>query len=88
MTTKHDHMTTDRGQQSEYANVHICRVDGETRPTARKRRRFWCFKCRKRLLHQHMGFYPSGMSYYDPHFWWECPQCREENVLFPGREWK
>jgi hypothetical protein len=67
---------------------HVCRSDGETRPVPnRRKKRWWCFKCRRRLLHTRMGFYPSGLSYYDPNFWWECPRCHEENVLFPGKVW-
>lgn len=68
--------------------VHVCRVDGETRPVVeRRRKRWWCFQCRKHLLHTRMGFFPAAMSYYGPHFWWECPNCHDEHVLFPGREW-
>lgn len=68
--------------------VHVCRPSGETRAVAgRRKKRWWCFQCRKHLLHTFMGFYPTGLSYYGPNFWWECPQCHEEHVLFPGREW-
>ena len=67
---------------------HICRPEGVTKPVPhRRKQRWWCFKCRKRLLHTLMGFYPGPVSYYGPTFWWECPSCHEENVLFPGREW-
>jgi len=67
---------------------HICRTSGTTRPVPhRRKRRFWCFACRKRLLHTRMMFDPGPTSYYEPHFWWQCPQCEEEHVLFPGREW-
>jgi hypothetical protein len=64
--------------------LHVCRTDGETRPVKRRRRNWWCFKCRKRALHRLMGFYPSGLSYYGPNFWWECPTCKEEHIAFPG----
>jgi hypothetical protein len=67
---------------------HVCRPDGETKPVpGRRRKRWWCFHCRTRDLHTLMGFYPSGLSYYGPTFWWACPRCHEEHVLFPGREW-
>lgn len=67
---------------------HICRPSGTIEPVKGKRRkRWWCFKCRKHLKHTLMVSDPGPMSYYGPNFWWECPQCHEENVLFPGREW-
>jgi hypothetical protein len=66
---------------------HLCRPGGTVRQIGKRRRRFWCFKCRKRLLHQRMAIIPERGSYYEPNFWWECPQCHEENVLFPGWSW-
>ena len=75
------------GQTSDGVSIHICRPDGETRPARKRRKSFWCFQCRKHLMHTLMGFYPTEPSYYGPHFWWECPRCHEEHVLFPGREW-
>jgi hypothetical protein len=67
---------------------HICLPRGTHGPVPhRRRKRFWCFKCRARRLHRRMMFDPGPMSYYEPTFWWECPRCREEHVLFPGREW-
>ena len=67
---------------------HACRPDGTRRPVPhRRKKRWWCFRCRKHLLHTFTGFYPAGPSYYGPHFWWDCPECHEEHVLFPGREW-
>lgn len=67
---------------------YVCHNNGMTRAVpGTRRRRFWCFVCRKRLLHTRMGFYPNEPSYYGPNFWWECPSCHEEHVLFPGREW-
>lgn len=73
----------------EYApGLHVCRSAGTTRAVpGRRRKRWWCFACRKRLLHTRMMFEPKQPSYYGPNFWWECPSCGEENVLFPGREW-
>lgn len=68
--------------------VHVCRPDGFVAPAPRRRRKtWWCFKCRKHLIHTLMMWTPTGISYYGPHVWWECPHCHEENVLFPGREW-
>lgn len=68
---------------------HVCRPSGTTRPVpGRRRKRWWCFRCRKHLLHTLMVFEPTPPSYYGPNVWWECPECREEHVLFPGREWK
>ena len=64
--------------------VHICRVDGEIKPAQKRRRRFWCFGCRKHLMHTLMGLYPTQPSYYGPNFWWECPQCHQDNTTFPG----
>lgn len=70
------------------SRVTICRANGETVPVLGKRRkRFWCFQCRKHLLHTRMAFIPDPMSYYEPNFWWACERCHEEHVLFPGREW-
>ena len=66
---------------------HVCRSSGVTRPARKRRKTWWCFQCRKRLLHRLMGFYLAQPSYYGPSFWWECPECYEEHVLFPGREW-
>jgi hypothetical protein len=81
-------MTCSNIMQGEQIVGHICRSAGVTRRVLHRRpKRFWCFCCRQRLLHVRMGFYPSGLSYYEPHFWWECPNCHEEHVLFPGREW-
>jgi hypothetical protein len=68
--------------------VHVCQTTGTTAPVAgRRRKRFWCFACRRHGLHTLMMFDPGPESYYGPHVWWECPQCHEEHVLFPGREW-
>ena len=64
---------------------YVCRPAGETRPL-RAYRRHWCFGCRKRTVHQRMGFYPGGLSYYGPTFWWECPRCHEDRTTFPGCE--
>ena len=67
---------------------HLCRSDGQTRPVpGMRRKRWWCFHCRKHFLHTRMMFVPTAPSYYGPTFWWACPQCHEEHVLFPGLEW-
>jgi len=67
---------------------HICRTQAETRPVPnRRRKRWWCFKCRKHQMHTLMGSYPVEPSYYGPSFWWNCPKCNGEYVLFPGQEW-
>lgn len=69
--------------------LHICWTKGEIKPVPKMRRKqFWCFKCRKRLLHTRMMLEPEPDSYYGPNYWWECPKCHEENVLFPGWKWK
>lgn len=68
--------------------VTMCRPNGITQPVPyRRKQRFWCFACRKHLLHTRMMFEQTQPSYYDNWFWWECPSCHEEHVLFPGREW-
>jgi len=61
----------------------VCCTEGETR-SRKAYRRFWCFSCRKRTVHERMGFYPGPESYYGPHFWWECPTCQTDNTAFPG----
>ena len=68
--------------------LHVCRPDGQTVQVSKRRRRFWCFQCRKRLLHVRKGFYPNEPSYYGPHFWWECPSCQGDHRLFPGGTWE
>lgn len=66
---------------------HLCQARGETRPVPqRRKKRWWCFQCRQHLLHTYMGFYPTGLSYYGPQFWWACPRCHAEHIRFPGRE--
>ena len=68
--------------------VYICRPSGEAKPVPdRRKKRFWCFKCRKHLLHTRMRFHHEQPSYYEDWYWWQCPTCHEENILFPGREW-
>lgn len=63
----------------------VCLSTGETR-SRRAFRRFWCFGCRKRTVHERMIFEPGPESYYGPTFWWECPVCKEDRTVFPGRE--
>lgn len=64
---------------------HICRSSGETKPAPhRRKKRLWCFACRKRLLHTRMMFEPGPESYYEPNFWWQCPNCNEDHTTFPG----
>lgn len=48
----------------------------------------WCFKCRKHLPHDWIVLVTVEPSYYEPTARYDCPQCHEENVLFPGRVWK
>ena len=71
------------------SGVHVCRPDGVWGPVpGRRRKRFWCFHCRKHLVHTLMWFVPAAPSYYGPSRpSWTCPTCQEEQVLFPGREW-
>ena len=72
----------------ENQSIHICRPDGQTMPVKqRRRKRYWCFRCRQHLLHRRMMFLPPIESYYGPNYWWECSRCHQEHVLFPGREW-
>jgi hypothetical protein len=69
-------------------DIHVCRVEGTwSKVEGRRRKKWWCFKCRKHLMHTRMMFDPGPESYRDPSFMWECPQCHEEHVLFPGYEW-
>ena len=73
----------------QLGNLHVCFAGGETKRVPNMRRkRFWCFRCRKRLLHTRMVLEPEPMSYYGPTFWWECERCHEEHVLFPGCDWE
>ena len=70
----------------------LCIIPGPRHEYSRKadsRSTRWCFKCRKHLPHEIVvhGDPPEVMSYYEPVINIECPQCREEHVLFPGREW-
>jgi len=67
---------------------HVCRPDGETIAVPhRRKKRWWCFNCRKHLMHTLMRFYHVQPSWYEDWTHWECPRCHEEHVLFPGREW-
>jgi hypothetical protein len=69
--------------------VYICRPRGKWEPVpGRRRKRFWCFGCRKHLLHRRMVFRHRQPSWYDDWYQWECPQCHKEDVLFPGWEWR
>lgn len=69
--------------------VHVCRPNGEWQPMPnRRRKRFWCFVCRKHFMHTLMVFRHVQPSWYEDWTQWECPQCHEEHVLFPGWEWK
>lgn len=63
---------------------HICRVDGQTRVYGKRRRKFWCFRCRKRVLHTLMVHEPTQPSYYGPNFWYQCPTCKGDYTRFPG----
>lgn len=64
---------------------HICRPDGEiVRVPHRRRKRVWCFECRKRLLHTLMMRDPGPESYYGPVFWWACERCHQDRTTFPG----
>ena len=46
-----------------------------------------CVLSGPRHEYSRLGDPPEAMSYYSPIAKIECPQCREEHVLFPGREW-
>ncbi len=47
----------------------------------------WCFKCRQHLPHDWIVLDSIEPSYYDPISRYDCPQCHEEHVLFPGYVW-
>jgi len=65
--------------------VFVCRPNGELKPVLnRRRRRFWCFKCRKHLLHTLWVFEHAFPSYYADWLMWKCPECNEEHITFPG----
>lgn len=64
----------------------VCVAPGETGPLpGKRRRRLWCFGCRKRQLHTLMVFEPGPESYYGPTFWHECPTCHADHTSFPGQ---
>lgn len=70
----------------------LCSIPGPRHEYSRKpdsRPARWCFKCRQHLPHEIVviGDPPEAMSYYAPIVKIECPQCREEHVLFPGSKW-
>lgn len=48
----------------------------------------WCFKCRKHLPHDWIVLATVEPSYYEPNCRYDCPQCHEEHVLFPGWVWE
>jgi hypothetical protein len=56
---------------------------GVTRPIRKRRRAFWCFKCRKRQMHTLMAHFPDS-PWYEPNAWWNCPQCKDDYTRFPG----
>ena len=58
---------------------------GVTRAIRKRRRRFWCFKCRKRTLHMLMAHFPDS-PWYEPNAWYECPTCKGDYHAFPGCE--
>jgi hypothetical protein len=66
-------------------NIWVCRPPRSVKIAGRRRRRFWCFTCRKRHLHTAMMIPAHG--YYEPEFWWKCDGCGEDNRLFPGMEY-
>ncbi len=63
----------------------VCFADERRRYTKRKTRK-WCFRCRRRTMHRWVVWWPKKFSPYDPHANWECPVCKEDNTVFPGRE--
>jgi len=63
---------------------HICRPNGERRLVGKRRRKFWCFGCRKRTMHSLMRFFHTQPSWYEDWLWWECPECHQDNRSFPG----
>jgi hypothetical protein len=60
--------------------LHILRSDPPELVKGQKPAALWCFKCRKRLLHELMVV--CG-SYYDPEFFWNCTRCGESHTDFP-----
>ncbi len=60
--------------------IHVLAPKGHPVFTGRRRRR-WCFGCRKRLPHREMVLF-HDMTDYPPVFWWECPRCRKDRTKF------
>lgn len=47
----------------------------------------WCFGCRKRLGGDHVLWVTDDpMSYYGPHWSYECDGCKQDRRWFPGCE--
>lgn len=65
--------------------VLVCRASGTyERVPLRRRRRFWCFTCRKHLMHELWVFRNEHPSWYADWVEWKCPSCGENNTRFPG----
>ncbi len=62
---------------------HITFSSGVTRAIRKRRKRFWCFKCRKRHLHTLMAHFPDS-PWYEPNSWWQCSTCNGDFTTFPG----
>lgn len=67
-------------------NLVLCRPGRMRRKVIGKTRRLWCFKCRKRLVHDKVMLTEIKPSYYEPIFELECRGCGENQTDFPGTE--
>lgn len=69
-----------------YGNLTICRTPSHRQVYGRTNRR-WCFKCRKRHVHDKVRYVPKDvMSYYEPHAAIECRGCGGDFTAFPCSE--
>ena len=61
---------------------HIYKTEPDDKPR-------WCFKCRKRAIHewQLIGDSLEAVSYYDPQWVLRCPTCHGDHTCFPGTDY-
>lgn len=66
----------------------LCIIPGPTKELARESAGdLWCFRCRRRLPHDHVLMGDEGPSYYDPVWIRKCSGCGEDHTAFPGTVW-